>query len=86
MRSDAAGNGDGAQHEAALGPHGGTAGGGKGDAVTAGSPERGGSPPRAGEDLVRANGVERLEPFEGEDHDVAFVHATYCAGGTVWRQ
>ena len=86
MRSDAAGNGDVPSTRPLSAPHGGTAGRGEGDAVAAGSPERGGSPPRAGEDLVRAHGVERLEPFEGDDHDVAFVHASHCAAGSVWRQ
>ncbi len=79
-------SGDGAQDEPALGSHRGTAGRGEGDAVAAGSPERGGSPPGAGEDLVRAHGVERLEPFEGDDHDVALVHAPTVRGAGVWRQ
>ena len=86
MRSGDVGEGCGAEDEPALGPDGGTARGGQGHPVGAGSPERGGRPAGAGEDLVRADGIERLEALEGDDHDVAFLHGSHSAGRRGWRQ
>ena len=75
-----------AQHQAALGSHRATAGRRQGDVVAAGPPERGGRPSRPGEDLVRAHGIERLDALEGDDHDVALVHAPTLRRGRRWRQ
>jgi hypothetical protein len=35
---------------------------------------------------VRAYGVERLEPLEGDDHDMTLQHVLHSGGGTGWRQ
>ena len=86
MRSDAVGQWCGAQDEPALGPDAGAARRGQGHPVGAGSPEGGRRPAGAGEDLVRAHGVERLEALEGDDHDVAFLHGSHSAGRRAWRQ
>ena len=43
-------------------------------------------PGRPGEDLVRADGVERLKAVKGDDHDVAFLHGSQSAGRRGWRQ
>ena len=58
----------------------------KGDPVAADPPECGGRPPCAGEDLVRTHGVERLEPLEGDDHDVTLQHAFHSGVRRGWRQ
>ena len=65
---------------------GATADGGEGHAVAAGSPDRGSRPARAGEDLVRADGIERLDAFEGDDDDVALLHGSHSAVRDAWRQ
>ena len=83
MRSDAVGQRRRAQDEPALGPDRGATGRGQGHPVAAGPAERGSRPAGAGEDLVRAHGVERLEALEGDDHDVALLHESTVRGSGV---
>ena len=76
----------GTEDEPALGADGGATRRGQGHPVAPCSPQRPGGPGRPGEDLVRPDGVERLEAVEGDDHDVAFLHGSHSAGRRGWRQ
>ncbi len=76
----------GAETQPALGAHRATGTRGQGDPVPTGTAHRRGRPAGAGEDLVRADRIEGLDPVEGDDHDVALLHGHHSEGAGSWRQ